>query len=280
VAILLGLAAGLIYGTADFIGGLATKRAPLLTVVLLSQVFGAGVLLLILPLVAPVPMLGSDVAWGASAGVAGALGVAWLYRGLARGRMSVVAPTSAVIGALIPLFFGLLSGERPGLLALTGAAVALASVVLVSSSSSDQPGSATRRASGALDGAIAGLGFGFFFIFLANTSANAGLWPIAGARVSSMGVIAAVVVVGRRWRPPPSGVVPGIAAAGTLDVVSNVLYLVATRSGLLSLVAVVTSLYPASTVALARLVLKERVTNLQLTGVAGAIAGVALIAGG
>jgi drug/metabolite transporter (DMT)-like permease len=277
MAIWLGLAAGLIYGAADFVGGLAAKRAPLLPVVLLSQVFGAVLLVVALPLVTPATPDASDVAWGAGAGVAGALGVTWLYRGLARGRMSVVAPVAAVVGALVPLLFGLLSGERPGIVALAGAAIALASVALVSSSGG---AAVTRATSGMWDGAAAGLGFGFFFISLANTAADAGLWPIAGARVSSLGLIGAVVLLGRRWSPPSRNVFPAIAAAGVLDVVSNVLYLLATRRGLLSLVAVVTSLYPASTVALARVLLKERVTSVQLTGVAGAVAGVALIAGG
>jgi uncharacterized membrane protein len=277
VAIFLGLAAGLIYGAADFVGGLATKRAPLLTVVLLSQAFGAVLLAAALPLVAPAPVVASDVARGVGAGLAGALGVTWLYRGLARGRMSVVAPISAVVGALVPLVFGLLSGERPGLPALAGVALALGAVALVTSSGG---GEGRRGASGAWDGATAGLGFGFFFILLAGARAGAGLWPIAGARLSSLALMGAVILIGRRWSAPPRGVTPAIATAGCLDVVSNVLYLLATRRGLLSLVAVVTSLYPVSTVVLARVVLKERSTPPQLIGVLCAVVGVALIARG
>jgi drug/metabolite transporter (DMT)-like permease len=275
MAIFLGLAAGLLYGAADFVGGLATKRAPLLAVVLLSQAFGAVLLAAALPVVAPAPMVASDFAWGTGAGVAGTVGVTWLYRGLARGRMSVVAPISAVVGALVPLVYGLLSGERPGPPALAGAALALGAVALVTSPSG---GEAERGASGATDGAAAGLGFGFFFIFLANTRAEAGLWPIAGARLSSLVVMGALIAIGRRWSPPPRGVIPAIAGAGCLDVVSNVLYLLATRRGLLSLVAVVTSLYPVSTVALARAFLKERSTPPQSIGVICAVVGVALIA--
>jgi drug/metabolite transporter (DMT)-like permease len=277
VAILLGLAAGLIYGAADFVGGLATKRAPLLTVVLLSQAFGAVLLVAALPLMAPAPVVASDVAWGTGAGVAGTVGVTWLYRGLARGRMSVVAPISAVVGALVPLVYGLASGERPGPPALAGAALALGAVALVTSSSGAE---GERGASGATDGAAAGLGFGFFFILLANTRAEAGLWPIAGARLSSLAAMGALIVIGRRWSAPSRSVVPAIAGAGCLDVVSNVLYLLATRRGLLSLVAVVTSLYPVSTVALARVVLKERSTPPQSIGVVCAVVGVALIARG
>ncbi len=276
MGIVLGLAAAIIYGAADFVGGLVSRRTNVLGVVLFSQLWGTA------PLLAAVPFFdatvaGEDFAWGAAAGVAGAAGVVFLYRGLSLGRMTVVAPTTAVEAATIPVIFGLAGGERPSAVALAGVALALPAVALVSSSPRGGPGDTAghggvegRLPPGLLDGLAAGLAFGFFFISLERTGSGSGLWPLVMARATAVVCVgAAALLTGRSLRPSP-GTTRSIAAAGGLD----------SRRGLLSLVAVLTSLYPASTVLLARVVLRERLWRVQAAGLVLAAVGVGLIAAG
>ncbi|MDQ3765788.1 MAG: DMT family transporter [Actinomycetota bacterium] len=283
MGIVLGLAAAIIYGAADFVGGLVSRRTNVLGVVLFSQLWGTA------PLLAAVPFFdatvaGEDFAWGAAAGVAGAAGVVFLYRGLSLGRMTVVAPTTAVEAATIPVIFGLVGGERPTAVALAGVAVALPAVALVSSSPRGAPNdTGTRGGEGRLppglpEALVAGLAFGLFFISLERTGSGSGLWPLVAARATAMLCVGAGALLTRRSLRPSPGTAAGIATAGTLDVLANVLYLLASRQGLLSLVAVLTSLYPASTVLLARVVLRERLWRVQAGGLFLAAVGVALIA--
>lgn len=310
MAIVLGLAAAVVYGAADFAGGLATRRTPALTVVVLSQLMGLVVLVVALPFVASGPPLAGDLVRGGLAGIGGGTGVALLYRGLAVGRMSVVAPITAVGAAALPVAWGLVSGERPGVGALVGVLVALVAVVLVSAASPAAAGdvavvapspeasatgagdvaaagpgvgvavrAGTALGPGILEAGLAGLAFGVFFILLDGTSADAGLWPLLGARTSILVAGAAAAVSRTSLRPAP-GQLPRIALAGLLDMGGNVLYVLAAQQGLLSLVAVLVSLYPASTVLLARVVLGERLAGLQRVGLALAAAGIALIAAG
>jgi drug/metabolite transporter (DMT)-like permease len=275
VVVLFGLGAALVYGAADFAGGLAARRTPALAVVVLSQIAALVVLAAVLPLLGtPVPPV-RDLGTGAVAGIAGGAGVTFLYRGLAAGRMGVVAPVTAVGAACLPVFVGLLLGERPGPLALVGVAVALVAVVAVSAEPSG--GTAGRRGLG--DAVIAGAGFGIFFILLARVGEAAGLWPLLTARTSILVVGAAALVTRTPLRAPP-GQLLTIALAGVGDMAANVLYLFAAQTGLLSLAAVLTSLYPAATVLLARILLGERLARLQIAGVLLAITGAALIATG
>lgn len=284
MAIILGLLASITYGTADFLGGLLTKRAGVLRVVVVSQLIGTVLLAITLPF-----FLDDDdfsqqsFAWGAGAGIAGTAGVTMLFRGLARGRMSVIAPITGVVAAGIPVFVGLISGERPGALSLAGVGVALAAVALVSSSAETtmEPGEdGATRARGLPEAFGAGMMFGFFFVLLDKAGDTAGLWPLAGARLSSLTILAIAVLVTRASIKPPPGTLIGIGAAGVFDVAANLFYLLATREGLLVLVAVLTSLYPATTVVLARFVLKERLTVPQLAGLLLAAVGVGAIAAG
>lgn len=283
MGIVLGLAAAVTYGAADFVGGLVSRRTNVLAVVLFSQLWGTGLLL------AAVPFFGSavtvpDFGWGIAAGLAGAAGIVFLYRGLAIGRMTVVAPTTAVEAAIIPVIFGLVGGERPSGVALAGVAVALPAVALVSSSPRGSPGGGAPGGSGGRlplglpEALVAGLAFGLFFISLERTGAGSGLWPLVAARAAAMVAVGGVGwFAGRSLRPSP-GTTSSIATAGGLDVLANILYLLASRQGLLSLVAVLTSLYPASTVVLARVVLRERLWRVQAMGLMLAAAGVVLIA--
>ncbi|MDQ3783824.1 MAG: DMT family transporter [Actinomycetota bacterium] len=284
MGIVLGLAAAIVYGAADFVGGLVSRRTNVLAVVLFSQLWGA------VPLLAAVPFFGAavsgeDLVWGAAAGLAGAAGVVFLYRGLSIGRMTMVAPTTAVEAATIPVVFGLTGGERPSTVALAGVALALPAVALVSSSPRGAPeegagngGGAGRMPPGLAEALIAGLAFGLFFISLERTGSGSGLWPLVAARATALVSVGAIALLTRRTLRPSPGTAAGIATAGGLDALANILYLLASRHGLLSLVAVLTSLYPASTVLLARVVLRERLWRVQAGGLFLAAVGVALIA--
>lgn len=278
MAVVLGLASALVYGASDFLGGLATKRSSAYAVVVWSQLTGLVVLGAAVVVTREALPPTSDLAWGAAGGIGGGSGVVLLYRGLAIGRMAVVAPTAAVGGAAIPVLTGLALGERPEPLALLGVVVAVAAIGLVSSSGAGSSAGIRRRLPpGLLEGVGAGLGFALFFVCLARTTGQADLWPLLAARVSIVVAALAGLATRTSLRPAP-GALPSIALLGMLDMVANLLYVMASRRGLLSIVAVLVSLYPASTVVLARFVLHERLTPLQLAGLGAAATGVALIA--
>ncbi|MGW0806918.1 EamA family transporter [Nonomuraea sp. NPDC002799] len=274
VTVFLATACAVVYGTADFFGGLATRRAQVLSVVVLSQIAGLALILVLLPLL-PGSFSSGALLWGLAAGLSGAAGLVLFYRALAMGVMSVVAPTTAVTSAALPVLFGLASGERPAFWALVGVLLALGSVLLVSQDrSGDGRGSLTSMAAAL----AAGAGFGGFFILLSMAPHETGLWPLVGARMSSITAVLLLALITRRALRPGAGALPIILAAGVLDMAANVLYLLAQQGGLLSLVAVLVSLYPASTLLLARKVLGERLRALQIAGVACALGAVALIA--
>ncbi|MEV0230508.1 DMT family transporter [Nonomuraea sp. NPDC050786] len=274
MTVILATACAVVYGTADFFGGLATRRSQVLSVVVLSQLAGLGLILVLLPLLPGAPSAPA-LAWGLAAGLSGAAGLVLFYRALATGVMSVVAPTTAVTSAALPVVFGLATGERPAFWALVGVVLALGAVLLVS-----QDRSAERRGSLAsvLTALAAGAGFGGFFILLAMAPDEAGLWPLVGARLSSVTAVALLALATRRALKPGPGSLHITVAAGVLDMAANVLYLLAQQDGLLSLVAVLVSLYPASTLLLARQVLGERLQAIQVAGVTCALGAVALIA--
>lgn len=278
MAVILGLAAALTYGAADFLGALATKSTKVFTVVFLSQVLGSGLLMVTLPFFLDTPLSQSALAWGALAGVAGAVGVALFYQGLSVGRMGAVAPITGVEAAAVPVIFGLIEGERPSVLALAGVFVALGAVALVSSSPKTDPETRVARGSRLPPGVglalAAGLAFGAFFILLDSAGDDSGLWPLVGARISSIATIAIGLLATKGFERPARTALPAIAGAGILDVAANLFFLLATRQGLLSIVAVLTSMYPATTVVLARFVLNERFHRTQLVGLGLAALGV------
>ena len=291
MAIILGLLAALTYGTADFLGGYATKRSSVFSVVVLSQIIGSTLILLALPFFWD-GYDGVSFAWGLASGVAGGIGVTFFYAALAAGRMSQIAPVTAVEAACVPVVYGLVSGERPGAGPLIGIALALVAVALVSSGApeaddtkaGDDPRAAAdakrdeRR--GLLLALGAGIGFGLFFVLLARAGSESGIWPLVGARVASISSVLLVALVARQALRPSPGSLPVIAGAGLFDVAANLSYLLASRVGLLSLVAVLTSMYPAMTVVLARVVLHERMHKTQIAGVGVAASAVTLIAAG
>ena len=279
MVVALALASATVYGVADFLGGLATRRAAVLVVACLSQLTGLLVLAALLPVLPGSPS-GTDLTLGALGGLAGGLGLVLFYSGLAAGPMTVVAPLTAVTSAGVPVLVGTLLGERPSAGGLAGVALALVAILLVSA----EPGATVReavaglRSRATLLALTAGAGFAGFFVVLGQTAESSGLWPLASARAASIGMLAVIAVTAGARLSRGSGALTLVLAAGALDMAANVLYLVAVRGGMLTLVAVVASLYPVSTVLLARVVLAERLAPPQVAGLGAAAAGVALIA--
>jgi drug/metabolite transporter (DMT)-like permease len=277
VAVLLALASAVVYGAADFCGGLASRRATSFAVVAVSQAAGLVVLLLLLPWLGGAATVG-DFAWGAGAGLAGAVGLVLFYRALADGVMSVVAPVTAVAAAAVPVLVGIAFGERLGLVAAAGIALALIAVVLVSA----EGGLSSLRAArpGSLTPALlAGASFGLFFVMLDRTHDDSGLTPLVGARLVSVAFVLVLAVTTGQSLRIPRAALPIVVLAGVGDMTANGLFLLATQQGgQLAIVGVLASLYPASTVLLAQVVLRERLAGTQVAGLAAAVAAVALIA--
>ena len=267
------------YGAADFLGGIASKRAHTVVVAFVSQLSGLILLAALLPILPSASPARTDIWWGAAAGVAGSVGVALLYRALAIGTMSIVAPTTAVCAAVIPVLLAIVLGERPGSQAVGGIVLACLAIALIGRGESS--GSAhMRRASAGLGLALmSGVAVGLFFFFLARTTSDAGLLPLIVGRLTSVPLFGGAVLVGRHSVRMPRPVTITTIGCGSLDMLANVFYLLATRSGPLSLVATLASLYPASTVLLARLTLGERLKPGQMAGVICAIVAVLLIVG-
>lgn len=273
-AILLGLTSALTWGAGDFCGGLAAKRSSSYSVVFVSQLAG-GILIALAALVLGEPLPAStDLLWSAVAGIAAVSGVVALYRGLADGRMGIVSPMAAVVTAMIPVLFGLLTVGAPGAPQLAGFVFAAAAVWLISRGDS----TSKPRVRDIGLGLFAGLGFGIFFIIIGRTSKTAVLWPLVAARATSLCTLAITALVTRRRLIPPANQWPLIALAGILDTGGNVLFALAARAGRLDVAAVLSSLYPATTVLLARAMLQERMVRLQQAGVVAALVAVVLIA--
>lgn len=276
MTVALALLSAVAYGVSDFIGGVASRRASALRVLLLSYPLGVVGLLAAVPFVAGVATTGS-LLWGAVSGIAGGGGVILLYAGLASGPMSVIAPLTAVCGAVVPVTVGVARGERLSVLAFVGVGLALAAVALVSREprrGDDEPVVSLRGVALAL---LAGAGFGAYFVLLDLTGDGTGLWPLVVSRLVGSVVVVAAAFVAGQLAFPGRGTWLLPVVAGLLDVIANVGYLLAVRSGLLALVAVLVALYPAATVLLARLVLAERTSAVQRVGLGLAAVSVALI---
>ena len=282
MAYLLALSAAALYGTADFLGGLAARRANTLAVVVTSQGCGLTLLLLSLPLLPEATPAARDLVWGGAAGLIGGVGLALLYRALAVGRMAVVAPTTAVCAVLIAVATGVLRGERLGSLTMLGVALAIVAIVLVSQQRA-AAGAVSVRAGALPPGVglalVSGVAIGLFFLALAETDAGAGMWPLVAARAASVTLFSVIALVSGRPLRLAAPVARIALVGGAVDVGATALYLLASRYGPLSVVVTLLSLYPASTVILARVVLGERLNGWQVTGVACAALAVTLIVG-
>lgn len=257
------------YGASDFYGGVATRRAEATRVVLWSQVVGLALVVVAAPVFGG-GLTGTDVGWGMAAGLAGALGLVFLYRGLSSGRAAVVAPMSGVLSGVVPAIAGFVLGERPSPVTAIGFVLAALAVWLVS-------GGKLEAASGFSLGVIAGAGFGFFFVFLSQIPESAGLWPLLPARAASVGVL---MLIRRRATSEslPRSVWRLIGAVGVGDMAANVFVLLALQQGPLGEGAVVSSLYPAVTVVLSAILLREPVRRMQWAGLLLAVVAMALIA--
>jgi uncharacterized membrane protein len=276
VAVLLALASAVVYGTSDFLGGLASRRASVFGVVALSQVLGLVALLALLPRLGG-PVGAVDLAWGVAAGLAGATGLVVFFRTLARGVMSVVAPITAVTAAAVPVLVGLLGGERIGIWAGLGILLALVAVVLVSAEGGLSALRAARPAALA-PALLAGSMFGLFFVLLDRTSADAGLTPLVTARIASATLVALLALAGRQSLRVSRPALPLVAVSGLGDMTANGLFLLATQAdGQLAITGVLASLYPVSTVVLAQVVLRERLVGAQVVGLLTAATAVVLI---
>lgn len=278
---LLALLSALCYGAADFLGGFTARRANTLAVVVVSQLAGLLLLLMMLPFAPQAAPGRADVLWGALAGVTGGGGVALLYRALAIGVMAVVAPTTAVCAVVIPVFVSVMLGERPAAMTFAGIALAIVAIVLVSQSSDGGPGTPgeadERRTRAFFLAVLSGVVIGFFFVALSRTSSQAGLWPLVVARAVSVALFAVIAFWTSKSIRIPAAILGIVVAGGALDMLANFLYLLASRAGPLSVVVTLASLYPASTVLLARLVLHERLSARQWVGVMCALVAVAII---
>ena len=270
----LALAAAVLAGTGDFFGGRATKKTNIISVLAISHFLGLLIILLIAPLMAEEFKTG-DFFLGVLASSFGLLGLSLLYRGLAKGPMAIVAPITAVACATLPVIWGLFSGEKLSTQQIIGVFVGLFAIFLVSWTPGGQAGIKGMLVFEAL---IAGLAFGAFFIVIDGTSETTAPWPVVGSRVFSVVAIFLFVIIGRKNIKPEEKSAPYIIGAGFFDTLANVVLLAALNRGMLSLVSVLASFYPAVTVLLARLFLKEMMLKSQIVGLALGLTSIALLA--
>ncbi|HLB61619.1 MAG TPA: EamA family transporter [Actinomycetota bacterium] len=275
--LLAGVTAAL-WGAADFLGGLSAASWRAMRAGAVAQAVGVAVLLPVLPFLETDRLTAADIGWGAGAGVGGALGITLLYRALATGPMNVAAPTTAVVGAAVPVAAGLALGERPGGLALLGVVLAIAAVGMIGSS----PTGLSEEVQGwrvVPMAALAGVGLGLTGVAFAQTSESAGIWPAFAAKLSAALLLAVAILASRGGTDANARRGLGLSlSAGVVDVVATALFLVALQRGSLVLVSVIASLYPATTVVLARFALRETIGRVQGMGLALAAVAVALIA--
>jgi len=279
-----GLASATSWGAGDFSGGLATKRAPVYTVAAVSKLVSLATMLLFAWLRAEqIPSL-HVLVWAGAAGVGGAVGLMALYQALAVGVMAVAAPVSAIIAAAMPVVFAALSEGLPTGWQLAGFALAMVAVWFISRPADVALPGGPRQTRGLRLATLAGIGFGCFYIFISKARTDAVFWPLAASQFITfvtVVVVAGTVALTRRdaTNRLPIDAIRLMLLAGLLDAGGNAFFLLAEHAGRLDVAAVLASLYPASTVVLARLVLKERVSSTQTVGIIAALASIPLIAG-
>lgn len=276
MVVLLALCSALAYGLSDFVGGVVSRRASVWAVAATSQATAAVVVLALLATNVGEFRAG-DLLWGVLAGIGSGAGNVFIYRGLAGGRMAVVAPLSAVVAAALPVIAGLVGGERPNALTSLGLLVALPAIWLVSSGSG---GLSDARRTDVVHGLAAGAGFGVQFSALGQVAPNAGMTPLTLSQlVSTLAIVLAATARSQSWVPRERFARLG-AVAGVLAGIASVCFQLAAQIGPLSIAGVLTSLYPAGTVLLAAVFLRERIARTQGVGLALAAAAVTLIASG
>jgi len=268
-----GLLASASWGAGDFSGGLATRKQSVISVLLLAHLVGLFLFLGLALLSREVIPAITDLGWGALAGLSGAVGLGALYSALASGRMGLAAPMVGVIAAIIPVIVSMLANGAPSTLQLVGFAIGIASLWLVSYSGGQVP---QRKILGLA--LLSGLGFGMFLVLIDRVQSDAIFWPLAAARAASFIVMFGITIVSRRgWRPSDNRQWAFISLSGILDAAANAFFVVASHLGRLDIAAVLSSLYPAMTVLLAWLFLKERLTRVQILGLVAALVAIMLI---
>jgi drug/metabolite transporter (DMT)-like permease len=296
LAIGLALGSSLVYGVSDFLGGLKSKSLPLLWVLLISQGSALVLLALIVPASAGGPPSGEYLAFAVLAGLSEAVGVAALYRGLAVGVMSIVAPVAAT-APVVPVIVAIFLGELPAPIQGVGIVLALSGIAIISwgrrpdeqppvrCPPGEVPGAGTGRfrvsrevATSILFGLLTALGFGGFLVGMDAASEGSVPWALLVARLASVAAFATAYLVTRPPLKVRRSELPVLALIGFLIIGADSLYAVASTEGLLSVVVVLSSLYPAVTIALARVYLNERLQRRQQVGVAAALGGAVAIA--
>ena len=263
---MLAAAAALVYGVGDYCGGRASRKIDSLVVTCAGQIFSLMLLGIFLVILGdPAPGM-HDWLWGAAGGLGGFVGLTLFYYALAKGSMTVVAPLAAVISAALPIGTGLFLGDRPSLIAYVGIVIAIVGIALVTGA----VGTAHAPTKLAIVGVatLAGCGFGWMFVCLDRTSSDSGMWPLLAARIASISIAATIIAFRGRSRLG-QGRIPAIALwAGFFDMGANVLFVFANRHGMLSLVSVITALYPVSTIVLALRLDHEKANRSQFVGMA------------
>jgi drug/metabolite transporter (DMT)-like permease len=277
LAFAISLASAFSWGVSDFLGGLQSRRLPVLGVLAVSQPAGLILALLLIPLFGADPVPADKLAIAFAAGAASLAGLGAFYAAMAMGTVSVVAPIAS-LGVVVPVGVGLARGEDPGAVQLAGLAVAIVGVIVLSYEEDPEHASVARRS--ILLAILAGLGFGIFFTGLDAAAVDRPGWAIVAVRIGGVATVLAALAVARPRLDGVAAAVPVLVLIGVFDITANALFAVASTEGLLPVVAVGGSMYPAFTVALAHGVLGERLATIQWAGVALALGGVALIAGG
>lgn len=275
LSVIYGLASAFVWGSADFAGGVATRRNSVYTVVLLSQAAGAVMIALLIPALGEVFVSWQSVIFGALAGASGAIGLVFFYRGMSQGPMGVIAPVTAMITGGIPVVLNIFREGIPDTWQIAGILLAFPAVWLVSAGNHH---AGAGKLQGVKIAVLAGVFFAMFFILIDQVSQTAILYPLAGARVASLALMGAVIAFKGKWEPPVRQSLPLIWLTGILDMGGNAFFALAARHGRLDIAAILAGLGPAVTVLLARIILKERLSGKQRMGVLLALVVVLLLA--
>lgn len=273
--IFFGLASAMTYGIGDFSAGVASRRIPVLMVLLISQFVGLLSMFLLALVFGETGITLNDAFVGAVAGIAGLIGLLGLYRGLAMGQMSIVAPITAVLSTAIPVLFSAVTVALPTFLQITGFALAVFGVYLISRPQEGMARPSTTALGLAL---IGGTGFGVFYILLSQIEQDVVFLPLVAARLTSVSLMLIFATTQRRFTRVERSILPIVLLAGVMDAGGNALFVLAEQAGRLDIASVLASLYPVMTVILAFLLLKERLSRWQLLGILIVFAALPLIA--
>src|SRR5260221_7115350 len=272
-AVIFGLASAITFGVSDFSGGMASRRAHVYRVLISAYVVGFA-LLIVLAVVSREPSpSAANVFWACAAGISGTIGVIALFRAFAAGRMGIAAPVTGVLAAAIPALFSAFIEGFPGVLPVIGFVLAIIGIWFVS-----RPHDVTDRRDGLGLALIGGVGFGGFLFLINRISAWSIFWPLASARLIALVILLFLIITSRQRLLPDRSWLPFVLLTGVLDICGNVLFVLAGQSGRLDVAAVLSSLYPAITVLMARLILKEHVSRVQGMGIVAMLVAIPLIA--